>query len=202
MFLKCFYNNTIKIFSWYPKHCNDLSFWSREFFYAKCAQFFFNIYEIRLNDRHFFSITVIIYFWDKPYQKVNFKSHSNIVIHFVNKEKCYQICTCPIWFYFILLFCDHFFNEIEKCQLPRSLKMLYYLATNEKKVRFEDFVWFCFISIVWIHFSHETEKFRFRKSLKHFNIFLTKKIDISFKYVLLNNVWFGSSFVLRFQFRQ
>ena len=46
MFLKCFYGNTIKVFSRLPKYCIEL----------------------------------FIYFLDKPYQEINFKSHLNSVL--------------------------------------------------------------------------------------------------------------------------
>ena len=37
----------------------------------------FNIYRMNLNKGHFSFGTAIIHFGDKPYQKINFKSHSN-----------------------------------------------------------------------------------------------------------------------------
>ena len=40
----------------------------------------FNVYVMKLNEGHFSSGTVIIYFWDKPYQEINFKNHSNYVL--------------------------------------------------------------------------------------------------------------------------
>ena len=74
-----------------------------------------NIYRMILNEGHFSSGTAIIHFWDKPYQKMNFKSHLNNVL-FVNKEKYCQICTCPVWLYFTLPVCAHFSKETDKCQ--------------------------------------------------------------------------------------
>ena len=38
-----------------------------------------NIYRMKLNDGYFSFGTVTIHFWDKPYQKINFKSHLNNV---------------------------------------------------------------------------------------------------------------------------
>ena len=37
---------------------------------------YFSIYEVKLDDK---CGTIIIDFWDKPYQEMNFKSHSNSV---------------------------------------------------------------------------------------------------------------------------
>ena len=81
----------------------------------------FNIYGIKLNEGHCSLGTVIIHFSDKPYQEINFKSHL-IVHYFVNMEKYCQICTCPGIFYFSLLVCAYFCNEIEKCHLKNALK--------------------------------------------------------------------------------
>ena len=50
-----------------------------EFFSAKYAQFSCTIYGKELNERNFSFETVISHFWDKPYQKINFKSHLNSV---------------------------------------------------------------------------------------------------------------------------
>ena len=90
---------------------------------------------------------------------------------------------CSVWFYFTLLVCDHFCNEIGRCQLQKSLKYFSILLPMKSNVRFEyvrwKTVWFCFISIVWVQFSLKTEKFKFWKSLKYFNNFLTKKYTTS-----------------------
>ena len=63
----------------------------------------FNIYGMKLNKAHFSSETVIVHFLDKPYHKINFKSHLNSAL-FVNKEKFCQICKCPVWFFSLYLF--------------------------------------------------------------------------------------------------
>ena len=46
--------------------------------------------------------------------------------YFINKVKYCQICICPVWLYFTLLVCAHFCNEIERCQMQKSLKYLVY----------------------------------------------------------------------------
>ena len=73
-------------------------------FFVKCVQFLLTFIEWNR-----------IHFWDKPYQKIIFKSHLNSVL-FVNKEKYCQICTCPVWLYFTLLVCANFSKETDKCQ--------------------------------------------------------------------------------------
>ena len=102
---------------------------------------------------------------------------------------------CSVWFYFTLLVCDHFCNEIGRWQLQKSLKYFSILLPMKSNVRFEyvrwKTVWFCFISIVWVQFSLITEKFKFWKSLKYFNNFLTKKIySVGSEYVPWKNFWF------------
>ena len=96
---------------------------------------------------------------------------------------------------FILIFvCPYFCNEIERCQLWKSLKYFSILWPMKHDVRFEYFpwkiVWFCSISIVWVPFSHKTDKFGFWKSVKCFNLFWLKKYDVRFEYVPWQNVWF------------
>ena len=59
----------IKIFSWKPKYCVDLSSWSWIFPVS------FNISRMKLNKVHFSLGTVITHFLDKSYQEINFKSH-------------------------------------------------------------------------------------------------------------------------------
>ena len=46
------------------------------FLYSLCP-ISFNIYEMKLNEVHLFSVTVIIHFLDKPYQKITFKNNLN-----------------------------------------------------------------------------------------------------------------------------
>ena len=78
-----------------------------------------------------------IYFLDKPYQEINFKSHLHRLL-FVNKENNYcYICTYPVWFYFTLFVCAHFCNEIEKWQLQNSLKYFSILRRMKNNVKFE-----------------------------------------------------------------
>ena len=76
------------------------------FFSAKSAQFP-NIYRMKLNKGRFSFGTIIIHFWDKIYQEINFKSHLNRCLMSRN--------TCLVWFFFNLLVCTHFCNEIERC---------------------------------------------------------------------------------------
>ena len=72
--------------------------------------------------------------------------------YFVNKEKNYQICTCPVWFNLTLLVCADVHNEIEKCQLSKSLKYVSTLLPMKNNVRCEYVpwknAWFCFLRIV------------------------------------------------------
>ena len=122
----------------------------------------FNIYRLELNKGSFSSRTAITHFLDKPYQKINFKSYLTSVILGKQKKYC-QICTCPMWFYFIVLICTHFCNKTEKCKSQKSLKYFSILLPMKNDVKFEyvpwKYVWFCFIYMVWVHFSHKIEKF-------------------------------------------
>ena len=73
---------------------------------------FFKYHRIKLNDGYIFSETFIIHVLEKSSQEINFKIQSNSIT--LCKEKCYQICTCPVWIYFILLVCANFYyNEIK-----------------------------------------------------------------------------------------
>ena len=134
----------------------------------------FNIYRMNLIDRYFYFQSVIVHFWDKPFQEMNFKSDSKIVYYFVNTEKYYQICTCSIWLYFTLLACAHFCNEIQRCHSWKLMKY-FTILRQMKNIRFEYVPWknlsFCFIAIAWVYFSHKTEKFWFWKPLKYLNVF-------------------------------
>ena len=68
-----------------------------------------------------------------------------------------------MWFYFSLLDCAHFFNEIEKFQLKKSLKYFSILRPIKDNVRLEYLpsknVWLCFIPMAWVDFTHKIEKF-------------------------------------------
>ena len=147
---------------------------------------------MKLNKGHYSSGTVIIHFLDKRYQEANFKSHLNSVLFCVNNEKYCQICTCSMWFYFTLLVCTHFCNEIEKCQLYKSFKYFSILWPMKNDVRFENVPWkICdFVSfplfgltlvIKWRNFDFES----------HWNtlIFFDKKVHgVRFEYVPWKNV--------------
>ena len=63
----------------------------------------FNIYGMKLNEVHFSSGTVITPFLDKPYQEINFK----------RKTRKTTVRFTYVQFYFTLLDCVHFYNEIE-----------------------------------------------------------------------------------------
>ena len=129
----------------------------------------FNVSGIKLNYGHFFSVTVITHFLDKPYKEISLKSHLNSAL--LCKKDYSQICTCLEWFYFTLLVCTHFCNKIKKCQFQTSLKYFSILRPMKNNVRFEYVprknAWFFFIFVLWFHFSHKSEKFRFSKSLKY-----------------------------------
>ena len=60
---------------------------------------------------------------------------------FVNKEKYCQIFTCPVWFYFTLLVCAYFRNEMERYQLWKSLKRFSILGPMKNDVRFNYVLW-------------------------------------------------------------
>ena len=49
-------------------------------FTIKMCPIFFNIYGMKLNEKRFSFETVIIYFWDKTYPEINFKSHLDSVL--------------------------------------------------------------------------------------------------------------------------
>ena len=66
---------------------------------------------MKINDQRFFFGTVIIHFWDKPCQEINFKSHSSTVLlykvgkmlsdlHISRLVLFYFTCLCSIlqWF--------------------------------------------------------------------------------------------------------
>ena len=65
-------------------------------------------------DTHFSSGSVIIHFWDKPYQELNFKNHSNTTI--LSGKMMSDVHT-PRLIFFILFVYTHFCNEIEIWQL-------------------------------------------------------------------------------------
>ena len=111
MILICFYDNTIKIFSWQSKYFSNIDPGS-EFFSAKYAQF-----PLILNKRIKNKIkwcTVIINFWDKPYERKNSKSDSNTA------SLSAQFC-----------------QEIERCQLLKSVKYFSFLQPTKNDVVFE-----------------------------------------------------------------
>ena len=122
---------------------------------------------------------------------------------FVNKEKCCQISTFSVWFYFNLLVFAHLCNKIEKCQLQKSLKYFSILRPMKTNVKFEyipwKYIWFCFISILWVHFSHKTKKFRFWRSLKYFKVFDKKMMS---DLIMSCQITFGLSFVVWMKFWQ
>ena len=106
---------------------------------------------MKLNEGHLYLGTVIIHFWDKPYQEINFKSDLNSVLLSIKILSDLHMSN------FTLIFvCSYFCNEIEKCQLWKSLKYFNILWSIKHDVRFEYVpwknVWFCFISTVCIHF--------------------------------------------------
>ena len=124
------------------------------FFSAKCAQFSLTFLILS-----FFFGTVIIHSWDKPCQETNLKSHLNSILFC----KSGKILTDLQMSHFILIFvCAHFCNEIERCQLWKSLQYCSILRPMKNDIRFEYDPWkYCFISTDLVHFSHKTEKFRF-----------------------------------------
>ena len=132
----------------------------------------------------------------------NYKSHWNILVIATNEKWCqiWIFWICPmenVWFCFTSIVWVHFSHKTEKFWFWKSLKQFNVFDKKRYGVRFKyapwKNVWPCFISNVWVHFTHKTEKFRFWKSL---NTFLIKKNDVTFEYVLPNNVSFDLSFVV------
>ena len=70
-----------------------------------CAVFF-NIYGMKLNEGYVSSATVINYFWDKPYQEIDFISHLNSVLLMARLILPQFTCLCPLlqwkWYFSIL----------------------------------------------------------------------------------------------------
>ena len=75
IFLKCFYDNKIKYFHDSLSNAVIVAP-GQEIFSANCAQFLLKFTKWE----HFSLGTVIIHFWDKFYQDINFKSHLNSVL--------------------------------------------------------------------------------------------------------------------------
>ena len=63
----------------------------------------FNIYRMKVNDKHFSSGTAIIHFWDKALKDTNFKSHSHRATLFKLGKYC-QIAHAPFDFISFYLF--------------------------------------------------------------------------------------------------
>ena len=88
-------------------------------------------------------------------------------------KRYFQICSCPMWFKFTLLDCVLFYNEIEKCQVKKSLKKFSILWPMKSNFIFDYVqrknVWHCLTSIFSVHFSLKIEKLWIWKSFKYFN---------------------------------
>ena len=124
--------------------------------------------------------------------------------NFLNKEKYCQICTCPLWFYFTLLDCVHFWNEIENCQLLKSLKYFSILwpmkimsDLNMSLGKMSDFVSFPLFGFTLVI---KLRNFDFES---HWNIlifFNKKRYGVRFEYVPWKNVWFCFISIARVHF--
>ena len=82
----------------------------------------FDISKMKSNEKNFSLGTVIIHILDKTYQEINFRSPLNSALClnstlYVYKEKYCLISICLNGFYFTVLVCADFFNEIEIRQL-------------------------------------------------------------------------------------
>ena len=99
-----------------------------------------------------------------------------------NKETYCQIFTCPVWFYFTLIVCAHFCNEIERCQVKKSLKCFSILRPVKNHVRFEYEQWKIsdFVSFLLFGFTLVIKlgNFNFESYWNTFNFF-GKKIYTS-----------------------
>ena len=84
-------------------------------------------------------------------------------------------------FYFTLLDCVHFCNQIEKCQLQKPLTYFSILRPVKSSIRSEYVpwknVWFCFTPMVLVHVSHKNEKFWFWKLMKYLICFDKKMVS-------------------------
>ena len=124
----------------------------------------------------YWSCAKCVSFNDKSYQEINLKSHlSSVLLCKQKKKKSWQICTCPVWFYFTLSDWAHFCNEVEKCQLWKPMK--YFSILRPMKImsdfnmslgKMSDFVSFLLFRFT---LAIKLSNFDFWKSLKCFNIF-------------------------------
>ena len=115
-------------------------------------------------------------------------------------KRYFQICPCPMWFKFTLLDCVLFYNEIEKCQVKKSLKKFSILWPMKSNFIFDYVqrknVWHCLTSIFSVHFSLKIEKLWIWKSFKYFN-------TVRFEYAPWKNIWiclfplFGFTLVIK-----
>ena len=133
----------------------------------------FYIYWMKLNEEHFSFRIVIIYFWDKPCQEKNFKSHLNSARLCKWRKNIVRLAHIPFHvvsitcYLFVLTFAKKLKDADHKSHrnIYEQWKMVSDLNMSFQKM--SDF----FSSIVWVHLCHKAEKFWFWKSLKYFNIF-------------------------------
>ena len=79
-----------------------------KFFPAKCVQFPLTFTEWKK--------TVIIHFWEKTHQEINFKSHVNSAL-LCKQGKILSDLHMSSSIYFTLLIFAHFCHKTERCQL-------------------------------------------------------------------------------------
>ena len=124
--------------------------------------------------------------------------------YFVNKEKCCQICTCSVSFYFTLLDCVHFYTRLKSANYKSQWNILVFYDQwkitsdlNVSQGKMYDLVsvpLLGFISVI------KLRKFDFES---HWNIliFFDKKRDnFRFEYVPWKNVWFYFISIIWFHF--
>ena len=119
MFLKCFHDNAIKIFSWWPKYCLDLhsvrfahvSFDFFFFFTCLCSlmQLNWNILREMRNDSRFEHF---------PWKNVRFCLISIVWVHFIQKTE-------ELWFWKPL----EYFNIFDK-KMMSNLNMFYQAVSD------------------------------------------------------------------------
>ena len=138
----------------------------------------------------FSSGTVIIHFWDKPCQEINFKLHWNTITFSIRKNLA-RFAYDPldfIWYYlFSLLFAmklndannKNLWNVLAFCDQWKMMSDL-----NLTHTKMSDFVSF---SLFRFTLAIKLQNSDFKS---HWNtFFLLKKSDDRFKYVLSSSVW-------------
>ena len=149
-----------------PKYCSDLSPCLSVFLPQICP-ILFNIYRIKSNEGHFSSGTVIICFWDKPYQEINFKSNWNTVILFKYEKILWDLRMSRLIFFsfylFLLTFAmklkdvnhKNYWNILAFCDQRKVMSDL--IMSHGKMSYFVSFPLFGFTLVIKLrHFNSES----------------------------------------------